>query len=90
MLQGAIGSIFSLMGIIAPPLWTGLFGYFVSAEAPFILPGVPFFGGAIVFLAALIIAIVRLSHEAVEATKCEPVPAASLLAEGEPVPPEAV
>ncbi len=58
LLQGAVSSITSLTSIAGPPIWTGLFGYFVSAAAPIIIPGAAFFVSAAVFLAALILAIV--------------------------------
>ena len=58
LLQGAVSSITSLTSIAGPPIWTGLFGYFVSAAAPVIIPGAAFFVSAAVFLAALILAIV--------------------------------
>lgn len=93
LLQGAMASIASLTSIVAPPLWTGLFGYFVSPAAPFILPGAAFFGGAIVLLFARILASWKLGHEMPEAASEPATPAelsAQLLAETEPVPPEAV
>lgn len=58
LLQGAVSSITSLTSIAGPPIWTGLFGYFVSDAAPFIIPGAAFFVSAAVFLVALILAIV--------------------------------
>jgi DHA1 family tetracycline resistance protein-like MFS transporter len=58
LLQGAVASITSLTSIAGPPIWTGLFGYFVSPDAPIIIPGAAFFVGAAVFFVALILAIV--------------------------------
>jgi len=58
LLQGAVSSITSLTSIAGPPIWTGLFGYFVSDAAPVIIPGAAFFVSAAVFLVALILAIV--------------------------------
>lgn len=53
--QGALASLASLAGILGPPLTTGLFGYFISANAPVQLPGAAFFcGSAIMFLALLL------------------------------------
>lgn len=46
LLQGGLVSLTSLTQIIGPPVATGLFSYFISAKAPFPLPGVPFFFGA--------------------------------------------
>lgn len=57
LLQGAVASMNSLTAVIAPPLWTGVFAYFVSPAAPAILPGAAFDGAALVFLAALALAI---------------------------------
>jgi len=58
LLQGAVSSLTSLTSIAGPPIWTGLFGYFVSAAAPVTIPGAAFFVSGAVFLAALILAIV--------------------------------
>lgn len=46
-LQGALTSLISLSAIIGPPMMTGLFGYFTSQSAPFILPGAAFIAGSI-------------------------------------------
>ena len=58
LLQGAVSSITSLTSIAVPPIWTGLFGYFVSPSAPVIIPGAAFFVSAMVFFVALILAVV--------------------------------
>jgi len=58
LLQGAVSSITSLTSIAGPPIWTGLFGYFVSPSAPIIIPGAAFFVSALVFFVALILAVV--------------------------------
>ena len=58
LLQGAVSSMTSLTSIAGPPIWTGLFGYFVSPSAPLIIPGAAFFVSAMVFLVALLLAIV--------------------------------
>ena len=58
LLQGAVSSLTSLTSIAGPPIWTGLFGYFVSSAAPVTIPGAAFFVSGAVFLAALILAIV--------------------------------
>ncbi len=57
LLQGAVASLTSLTSIVGPPIWTGLFGYSVSPAAPIIIPGAAFFVAALVFLAALGIAL---------------------------------
>lgn len=49
-LQGALGSMASLAAIVSPPVMTGVFGYFTSANAPFYYPGSPFLLAAILTL----------------------------------------
>ncbi|MBV9990285.1 MAG: MFS transporter [Alphaproteobacteria bacterium] len=53
LLQGALASVQGLTSIAGPPIWTGLFGYFVSPAAPVIVPGAAFFAAAAVFAVAL-------------------------------------
>jgi DHA1 family tetracycline resistance protein-like MFS transporter len=67
LLQGAVASLTSLTSIIGPPIWTGLFGYFVSPAAPIIIPGAAFFVAAAVFLLALGIALRWLEGHTVPA-----------------------
>lgn len=50
------GALASLAGIIAPPMTTGLFGYFISPQAPMHLPGVAFFLGAALMFGAMLLA----------------------------------
>jgi len=50
--QGALNSIASIAGIVAPILWTFLFSFAISPERSFQLPGLPFFGAGVVSLAA--------------------------------------
>ncbi len=57
LLQGALASMTNLTSIVGPPIWTGLFGYFVSPAAPVIVPGAAFFAASLVFLLALVLAI---------------------------------
>ena len=57
LLQGALASMTNLTSIFGPPIWTGLFGYFVSTAAPVIVPGAAFFAAAAVFAVALGIAL---------------------------------
>jgi DHA1 family tetracycline resistance protein-like MFS transporter len=61
LLQGALASLTSLTSIFGPPIWTGLFGYFVSPAAPMIVPGAAFFAAAFVFILALLLALRWLS-----------------------------
>ena len=59
-IQGAFTSLTSLTAIFSPLIFTsGLFSFFTSAAAPVILPGAPFFLGALLFLVSLIL-LVRL------------------------------
>jgi DHA1 family tetracycline resistance protein-like MFS transporter len=53
LLQGALASMLNLTSIAGPPIWTGLFGFFVSAAAPVTIPGAAFFAAALVFAVAL-------------------------------------
>ncbi len=53
LLQGSLASMLNLTSVAGPPIWTGLFGYFVSSAAPIIVPGAAFFAAAAVFLLAL-------------------------------------
>jgi DHA1 family tetracycline resistance protein-like MFS transporter len=56
LLQGATTSVMTLSAIIAPPVDSGLFAMFTSPQAAFQLPGAPFFFGAVLCLAALLLA----------------------------------
>jgi DHA1 family tetracycline resistance protein-like MFS transporter len=56
LLQGALASMQNLTSIFGPPIWTGLFGFFVSPAAPVIVPGAAFFAAAAVFAVALVLA----------------------------------
>lgn len=56
LLQGALASVQNLTSIAGPPIWTGLFGYFVSPAAPAIVPGAAFFAAGAVFFVALLLA----------------------------------
>ncbi|HEV2562710.1 MAG TPA: TCR/Tet family MFS transporter [Rhizomicrobium sp.] len=68
LLQGALASMNNLTSIAGPPIWTGLFGYFVSPAAPLIIPGAAFFAAALVFSCALVLAVrwLSLMHAAVQ------------------------
>jgi len=56
LLQGALSSMMNLTSIVGPPIWTGLFAFFVSEQAPVVVPGAAFFGAAVVFAIALVLA----------------------------------
>lgn len=55
--QGALASLASLAGIVGPLVATGLFGHFVRAEATVKIPGAAFFASALMFFAALLLAL---------------------------------
>ncbi|MBL8935825.1 MAG: TCR/Tet family MFS transporter [Archangium sp.] len=57
MLQGGLVSLTALTQVIGPPVATGLFGYFISAQAPFQFPGVSFFFGALCMGLGLLFAV---------------------------------
>jgi DHA1 family tetracycline resistance protein-like MFS transporter len=59
-LQGALTSLMSATSIFGPPLMTNLFSFFTSSKAPFLLPGAPFFLGAILMLISAIAAYLAL------------------------------
>ncbi len=50
--QGALNSITSVAGILAPLLWTFLFSWALAPERGFQLPGLPFYGASLVSLLA--------------------------------------
>nr|AWJ66291.1 tetracycline efflux protein [uncultured bacterium] len=56
VVQGALTSLLSLTGAFAPLIFTtGLFAYFTSDQAPFILPGAPFLAGAVLIVIAWVL-----------------------------------
>ena len=55
-LQGAIASMNSLAGIIAPFLFTHVFALFISDHAPVVLPGAPYLLASLFLLTALLLA----------------------------------
>jgi DHA1 family tetracycline resistance protein-like MFS transporter len=60
ILQGAIASTSTLTGIIAPPVSGELFAYFIGADAPAHIPGIAYLVGALLFAAALAVAVRRV------------------------------
>jgi DHA1 family tetracycline resistance protein-like MFS transporter len=56
-IQGALTSVQSLAQILGPLLGTSLFAYFVSAAAPYQIPGISFFVGAVLAMIALLNAV---------------------------------
>jgi DHA1 family tetracycline resistance protein-like MFS transporter len=63
VLQGAVSSMMSLTSIVGPPIWTGLFGYFVSPAGPILFPGAAYLGAAMIFGIALLLAVRWLTTE---------------------------
>lgn len=56
-LQGSLTSLMSLTTIIGPYLMTQTFKYFTTDKAPFLLPGMPFFVGALCMAMAFLVMI---------------------------------
>src|SRR5438445_4716010 len=56
-LQGANASIAGLTGVIGPILFTLVFAWFISANAPVTLPGMPFFVAAVLMLGSAALAV---------------------------------
>ena len=68
-LQGALGSMASLVSILSPPFMTQTFAYFSAANAPIYFPGAPFLAAALFTLLALLALVRALAGSAVvEAT----------------------
>jgi DHA1 family tetracycline resistance protein-like MFS transporter len=63
-MQGAIMSLVSLAGIVAPALFAGTFGWFIGRNTPSYQPGAAFFLAAIVLGSALLIAIRHAPRDA--------------------------
>jgi len=57
ILQGALSSVSTATGVVAAPIGGALFGYFISSNAPFQLPGVAFLLGSLMFVLALLLAV---------------------------------
>ena len=56
-LQGSLTSLMSLTTIIGPYIMTQTFKYFTTDKAPFLLPGMPFFVGAVCMALAFFVMI---------------------------------
>ena len=67
LLQGALSSLTTATGVIAPPVGTELFAFFIGPGAPVIFPGIAFLLGAVLFLVGLGLAS-RRSFAAVATT----------------------
>jgi DHA1 family tetracycline resistance protein-like MFS transporter len=51
--QGALSSLMSLAGILAPQFYTGIFAWFIGANAPAHEPGAPFWAAGLLLVVAL-------------------------------------
>src|SRR5215207_815482 len=60
-LQGATMSVASVSQLLGPFLFTLTFAYFIGAQAPFKLPGAPFFLASALLLLALLISVRTLA-----------------------------
>jgi DHA1 family tetracycline resistance protein-like MFS transporter len=65
-LQGALAGLGSLAGVIAPPAAAWSFGYCIDSGHGWLLPGIAFFGAAVLQLGALVVVLraCRQLHEA--------------------------
>lgn len=55
-IQGALSSLVSLAGIVAPALFAGSFGYFIGPHAPVHLPGIAFLIAAALLACGVVVA----------------------------------
>ncbi len=62
--QGALASLGSIAGVIAPPILTGLFAYFIHEDAPIQLPGAAFYFSAFLVFCGLLLALRSFRNEA--------------------------
>ncbi|MEI7928724.1 MAG: TCR/Tet family MFS transporter [Verrucomicrobiales bacterium] len=54
--QGALNSITSIAGVLAPLIWTAMFSWAIAPERSVQIPGLPFYGAAAVSLLAAVLA----------------------------------
>jgi len=54
--QGALNSITSISGVLAPLIWTAMFSWAIAPERSVHIPGLPFYGAALVSLLAAVLA----------------------------------
>jgi DHA1 family tetracycline resistance protein-like MFS transporter len=54
--QGALNSIMSIAGILAPVLWTAMFSWSIATERHTKVPGLAFYGASIASIAAVLLA----------------------------------
>jgi len=74
--QGAVTSLMSLTGVVAPVFFTFLFGHFTSKNAPIQIPGASFIAGA-VFITLAVFAAIRSFRKLPEVAPASVVPAAA-------------
>ena len=63
--QGALNSITSISGVVAPLLWTGIFSWSIAPERSLQLPGLSFYGASLVSLVAAFLAWRAFHRQAV-------------------------
>jgi DHA1 family tetracycline resistance protein-like MFS transporter len=51
--QGALSSLMSLAGILAPQFYTGIFAFFISTQGALHQPGAPFWAAGLLLVVAL-------------------------------------
>ena len=68
ILQGAITSMTTATGVIAPPIAAGLFGYFIGPSTPVVFPGVSYLLGALLFVVAIVLARQGRIRRAIESS----------------------
>ncbi|HUS66878.1 MAG TPA: TCR/Tet family MFS transporter [Kofleriaceae bacterium] len=73
-IQGALMSLVSIAGIIAPSIFAGSFGYFVSPDTQVHLPGVPFLIAALILFSALVVAVRYAATSATAPASTTPAP----------------
>ena len=62
-IQGAFTGLSSLAGVIAPPVLTAIFGFFIADERPLKIPGAAFFFSVLLAAGALVVALGLDAHE---------------------------
>ena len=62
-LQGSLSSLTALMGVFGPFIFSQIFAYFISPNAPIIIPGAAFYFAAILVAISLIISINATRNE---------------------------
>jgi DHA1 family tetracycline resistance protein-like MFS transporter len=71
-IQGALSSLISLAGIVAPALFAGAFGWFIGPTSPVHLPGVSFLIAAVLLAGAWAVAYRFARAPAAPSTVADP------------------